>query len=361
MLAFQLGETVMMKSKDNLNSAEVPHRYSRQVLFAGIGAEGQVALSASSVALVGCGALGTFQASLLVRAGVGSVRLIDRDFVEESNLQRQILFDEQDVRELLPKAVAAERKLRQVNSLVKVEGVVADVNPSTIDRLLAGADLILDATDNFEARFLLNDYSVKHSIPWVYGACVGAEGLTFAILPRETPCLRCVFESAPAAGVSPTCDTAGVIGPVVGCVASLQVSEALKILAGHRALVNRRITRIDLWGNRLACVDLPPRNPECACCGRRDFSYLEGAMGSEATTLCGRNSIQINRRDGAKLDLAALASRLAPLAKLEGNRFLLKIAVDEYQLTVFPDGRAVISGTTDPGVAKSIYARYVGV
>ena len=350
----------MKHSKYNLHSTEIPHRYSRQVLFGGIGAEGQVAMSASSVALIGCGALGTFQASLLVRAGVGAVRVIDRDFVEESNLQRQILFDEQDVRELLPKAVAAERKLRQVNSLVKVDGIVDDVNPSTIDRLLAGVDLILDATDNFEARFLLNDYSVKHGIPWVYGACVGAEGLTFAILPGETPCLRCVFESVPAAGVSPTCDTAGVIGPVVGCVASLQVSEALKILTGHRALVNRRITRIDLWGNQLACVDLPPRNEDCPCCGRREFNYLEGASGSEATTLCGRNSIQINRREGTQLDLAALASRLAPVAKLEGNRFLLKITLEGYQLTVFPDGRAVVSGTTDPGVAKSLYARYVG-
>jgi molybdopterin/thiamine biosynthesis adenylyltransferase len=360
MLAFRLGETIMKNSQENFNSTEMPRRYSRQVLFSGIGAKGQGVLSASSVALVGCGALGTFQASLLVRAGVGSVRVIDRDFVEESNLQRQILFDEQDVRELLPKAVAAERKLRQVNSLVNVEGIVDDVNPSTINRLLSGVDLILDATDNFAVRFLLNDYSVKHGIPWVYGACVGAEGLTFAILPGETPCLRCVFESAPAAGVSPTCDTAGVIGPVVGCVASLQVSEALKILTGHRELVNRRITRIDLWGNQLACVDLPPRHDDCPCCGRREFNYLEGAAGSEATTLCGRNSIQINRRDGSPLDLAALASRLAPVAKLEGNRFLLKIILEGYQLTVFPNGRAVVSGTTDPGVAKSLYARYVG-
>jgi adenylyltransferase/sulfurtransferase len=339
---------------------EIPHRYSRQVLFGGIGAAGQSALSVSRVVLVGCGALGTFQASLLVRAGVGTLRIIDRDFVEESNLQRQILFDEQDVRDLMPKAIAAERKLRQVNSLVQVEGVVEDVNPSTVNRLLEGFDLILDATDNFDVRFLINDYAVKHGIPWVYGACVGAEGLTFAILPGETPCLRCVFESAPPAGLSPTCDTAGVIGPVVGAVASLQVAEAMKILSGHRERVNRRITRMELWENRLDTVSLPPRNAECPCCGRREFSYLDGALGSDATSLCGRNSIQINRRDGTPLDLSALASRLAPLAKLEGNRFLLKIAIDGYQLTVFPDGRAVVSGTTDPGVAKSLYARYVG-
>jgi molybdopterin/thiamine biosynthesis adenylyltransferase len=350
-----------MESHARIIASEIPRRYSRQVLFRGIGAAGQSALSASRVVLVGCGALGTFHASLLVRAGVGTLRVIDRDFVEESNLQRQILFDEQDVRDLMPKAMAAERKLRQVNSLVQIEGVVEDVNPSTVHRLLEGFDLILDATDNFDVRFLINDYAVKHGIPWVYGACVGSEGLTFAILPGETPCLRCVFESAPPAGLSPTCDTAGVIGPVVGAVASLQVAEAMKILSGHRELVNRRITRMELWENRLDMVDLPPRDEACPCCGRHEFSYLDGAQGSDATSLCGRNSIQINRRDGTQLDLAALASRLAPLAKLEGNRFLLKIAIDGYQLTVFPDGRAVVSGTTDPGVAKSLYARYVGV
>lgn len=343
-----------------MNTAGIPNRYSRQVLFGGLGVEGQLALAASRVVLVGCGALGTVQASLLARAGVGTLRIIDRDLVEESNLQRQILFDEQDVRDLMPKAVAAERKLRQVNSLVAIEGVVEDVNPSTVQRLLGGFDLILDATDNFDVRFLINDYAVKHGIPWVYGACVGAEGLTFAILPGETPCLRCVFESAPPAGLSPTCDTAGVIGPVAGAVASLQVAEALKILSGQQGRVNRRVTRMDLWENRFDAVSLPPRNEACPCCGRHEFSYLEGVMGSDATSLCGRNSIQISRRDSISLDLGALASRLAPLAKLEGNRFLLRIAIDGYQLTVFPDGRAVVGGTTDPGVAKSLYARYVG-
>lgn len=344
----------------HLNPVTVPSRYSRQVLFKGIGTDGQSALLRSRVVVVGCGALGTFQASLLVRAGVGTVRVIDRDFVEESNLQRQILFDEQDVRDLLPKAVAAERKLRQANSLVAVEGVVEDVNPATIDRLLEGFDLILDATDNFEVRFLINDYAVKHGIPWVYGACVGAEGMTFTILPGVSACLRCVFESAPPAGLSPTCDTAGVIGPSVGCVASLQVAEAMKILSGPMNRVHPRIARLDLWENRLDTVSLPPRAPDCPCCVRHEFSYLEGTLGSDATSLCGRNSIQINRREGAQIDLAALAARLAPVAKLEGNRFLLRIAIDGYQLTVFPDGRAVVSGTTDPGVAKSLYARYVG-
>jgi len=339
---------------------EIPARYSRQILFDGIGREGQMRIMAARVALVGCGGLGTVQASLLVRAGVGTLRVIDRDFVEESNLQRQILFDEEDVRALLPKAVAAERKLRAVNSLVTVEGLVEDVNASSIGRLLDGFDLIVDATDNFDARFLLNDYSVKTGTPWIYGACVASYGLTFPILPGETACLRCVFESAPPAGLSPSCDTAGVIGPVVGAIASLQAAEALKILAGRRDRVNRRITTLDLWDNGRTPIDLPERDPDCPCCGRHEFPYLEGALGADATTLCGRNSVQIRQRDGARIDLEDLARRLSPLGALERNRFLLRAVIDNYQLTIFADGRAIISGTYDLAVAKSLYARYVG-
>ncbi len=350
----------MNDREDSSPLPEIPGRYSRQILFDGIGREGQARIMAARVALVGCGALGTVQASFLVRAGVGTLRIIDRDFVEESNLQRQILFDEQDVRTLLPKAAAAEQKLRGVNSLVKVEGLVEDVNASSIGRLLAGFDLIVDATDNFDARFLLNDYSVKTGIPWIYGACVGSYGLTFPILPGDTPCLRCIFESAPPAGLSPSCDTAGVIGPIVGTIASLQAAEALKILAGRRDRINRRITTLDLWTNERNIVELPARDPECPCCGRREFPYLEGTLGADATTLCGRNSVQIRRRDDAHLDLDDLARRLAPLGVLEKNRFLLRAVIDGYQLTVFSDGRAIISGTYDLAVAKSLYARYVG-
>ncbi len=338
----------------------VPPRYSRQILFDGIGKEGQARILASRVALVGCGALGTVQASLLARAGVGMLRIIDRDFVEESNLQRQILFDEDDVRNLLPKAVAAEKKLRAANSLVQVEGLVEDVNASTIGRLLDGFDLIVDATDNFDARYLVNDYAVKTGTPWVYGACVGSYGLTFPILPGETACLQCVFESAPPAGFSPTCDTAGVIGPIVGTIASLQAAEALKILAGRRDKINRRITVFDLWENRRDGFDLPPRNPDCICCGRRHFDYLDGTLGADATTLCGRNSVQIQRRDGGRVNLDELAQRLAPLGSLEQNRFLLRAVIDDYQLTIFANGRAIISGTYDLAVAKSLYSRYVG-
>jgi molybdopterin/thiamine biosynthesis adenylyltransferase len=338
----------------------IPARYSRQILFDGLGREGQARIMTARVALVGCGALGTVQASLLARAGVGTLRVIDRDFVEESNLQRQILFDEDDVRNLVPKAVAAEKKLRAANSLVQVEGIVEDVNPSTIGRLLDGFDLIVDASDNFDVRYLVNDYAVKTGTPWVYGACVGSYGLTFPILPGETACLQCVFESAPPAGFSPTCDTAGVIGPIVGTIASMQAAEALKILAGRRDKINRRITAYDLWENRREAFNLPARDPQCLCCGQHQFEYLEGTRGADATTLCGRNSVQICQRAQTRVDLDALARRLAPLGALEQNRFLLRANIDDYQLTIFANGRAIISGTYDLAIAKSLYSRYVG-
>ena len=342
------------------DEARVAHpRYSRQVLFDGIGNEGQVRISASRVALVGCGALGAAQASLLVRAGVGTVRIIDRDFVEESNLQRQILFDEEDVRSVLPKAVAAERKLSAVNSLVKIEGIVEDINASTIARLVAGFDLIIDATDNFDTRFIINDYCVKTLTPWVYGACVGSYGVTFPIIPKETACLRCVFETAPPPGMSPSCDTAGVIGPIVGVIASLQAAEALKLLSGQKDRINRRMTLIDLWENQLNSMELTPRRADCPACGRGEFTFLDGASGAGATSLCGRNSVQITRA-GVQLDLNALAERLAPLGSVEKNRFLVRVNIDKHQLTVFADGRAIISGTHDMALAKSLYARYVG-
>jgi molybdopterin-synthase adenylyltransferase len=348
------------KDGSNGQAIEVPARYSRQVLFEEIGREGQARLMASRAVLVGCGALGTVQASLLVRAGVGTLRIIDRDFVEESNLQRQILFDEEDVKSLLPKAVAAEKKLRATNSLVQVEGLVEDLNAASIGRLLDGFDLVLDATDNFDARFLINDYCVKKSVPWVYGACVGSYGLSFPILPGETACLRCVFETAPPPGLSPTCDTAGVIGPIVGLVASLQTAEALKILTGRRDRVTRKMSVTDLWEGRQSQIDLPPRDPACPCCGRGEFPYLEGSLGSDTATMCGRNAVQIRRKDGLRLDLDEVAKRLGQVGTVEKNRFLLRADIDACRLTVFADGRAIVSGTTDAALAKSLYARYVG-
>jgi adenylyltransferase/sulfurtransferase len=338
----------------------IPDRYSRQVLFGGIGAEGQKAIMGSRVAIVGCGALGSLQAQILVRAGVGAVRLIDRDFVEESNLQRQVLYDEQDARTLQPKAIAAERKLRAVNSLVTVEGLVDDLNPSTIGRLLGGFDVVLDATDNFDARYLLNDYAVKTGTPWVYGACVGSYGLTFPILPGETACLRCLFESAPPPGLTPSCDTAGVLAPVVGVIASLQAVEALKLAAGRRDRVSHKIAMVDLWENTHDEFELPARDARCPCCGERRFDYLEGRAGAETSSLCGRNAVQVRGSEDATLDLDALAVRLAPLGRIERNPFLLRADIDTWQLTVFGDGRAIVGGTDDPAVAKSVYARYIG-
>jgi adenylyltransferase/sulfurtransferase len=264
------------------------------------------------------------------------------------------------VRAVLPKAVAAEKKLRSVNSLVRIEGIVEDVNASSISRLLDGFDLIVDATDNFDARFLVNDYAVKNRIPWVYGACVGSYGLTFPILPGDTACLRCVFENAPPAGISPSCDTAGIIGPVVSVIAGMQTAEALKILSGGRGQVSRKIISVDLWDNRREAVDLPPPNPDCPCCGRHEFPYLDGSLGSDATTLCGRNSVQIRRREGTRIDLEDLAERLGPVGRLEKNRFLLRAVIEGYELTVFGDGRAIINGTYDIAAAKSLYSRYVG-
>ncbi len=338
----------------------VPDRYSRQILFGGIGAEGQKAIMRARVAIVGCGGLGSVQASLLVRAGVGAVRLIDRDFVEESNLQRQLLYDESDTRTYEPKAVAAARKLRAVNSQVEIEGLVDDLNPATVDRLLGGVDLILDATDNFDARYLLNDYAVKTGTPWIYGACVGSYGLTFTILPGETACLRCIFESAPPPGLTPTCDTAGVLGSIVGVVASLQAVEALKLAAGRRAALNHKIVMVDLWENSWDELDLPGADPHCPCCAEHHYDYLEGREGSETSSLCGRDAVQIRGRAGASLDLDELAERLAPLGRVERNPLLLRAEIDTWRLTVFGDGRAIVGGTDDPAVAKSVYARYIG-
>jgi len=345
---------------ENQNKMSVPQRYSRQVLFNGIGEDGQARIMKSRVAVVGCGALGAVQTSLLARAGVGTLRIIDRDFVEESNLQRQILFDEQDVRDMLPKAAAAEKNLRVVNSLVNIEGIVDEVNASTVDRLLGGFDLIMDASDNFDVRFLINEYSVKNNVPWVYGACVGSYGLTFPVIPGEGACLRCVFESAPPPGVSPSCDTAGVIGPIVGTIASIQVAEALKLLSGARNRVRRKITTVDLWENRHDAIDLPQPFDDCPCCGRREFPYMDGSLGAEAAALCGRNSVQIHPKSKTKIDFDDLAARLAPLGAVERNRFLLRADIDGRRITVFSDGRAIIQGTYDAAIAKSLYARYVG-
>ncbi len=332
-------------------------KYSRQILFAPIGAEGQAKLLRSKAAIIGCGALGTAQANALVRAGVGTVRIVDRDFVEESNLQRQMLFDEADARQSLPKAVAAERKLRKINSDVKVEGIVADADSGNIEEFIEGFDVILDATDNFETRYLLNDAAVKLGIPWIYGAVVASYAATMTILPGRSACLACVFPKSPG-GLHETCDTVGVIGPAVSWAASIQSAEALKILLGREADLNGALAAYDLWSNRFQQVKTQ-RDPECPVCARHEYVYLEQG-GATHVSMCGRNSVQIHPSESRGLDMSALRTRLEQFGPVQSNDFLLKCSLEAYELTVFPDGRVIIKGTQDPSIARGLYARYIG-
>jgi molybdopterin-synthase adenylyltransferase len=332
-------------------------KYSRQILFQPIGADGQKRLLASKAVIVGCGALGTAQANALVRAGVGKLRIVDRDFVEPGNLQRQTLFDEADAAESLPKAVAAERRLKLINSDVVVEGTVADADSRNIEELVAGADLILDGTDNFETRYLINDVSLKLMKPWIYGAVVGSYGATLTVLPGRTACLACVFPQPPK-GLHPTCDTMGVIASAAAWVAALQVTEALKILLGREDELHGAMLACDVWKNQFQQIR-PQRHPGCRACGAREFVHLTGS-GTSQITLCGRNSVQIHQHESRAIDLGALTVRLQEFGPVRSNNFLLKCLLDPYELTVFPDGRAIIKGTQDPAVARSIYAKYIG-
>ncbi len=335
-------------------------RYSRQILFAPLDREGQKRLLHSHVVLVGCGALGSAIADTLVRAGVGSLRIIDRDFVELNNLQRQVLFDEYDVRDSLPKAQAAARKLRRVHSGVEIEPVVADFNPDNAERLCRDADLLLDGTDNFETRYLINDLSVRFGIPWVYGAVVAAEGRMMAVVPGATPCLRCVWPDPPAAGEAETCDTVGVIAPAVHLVAALQCTEALKLLAGREDALHRRLIVADIWRGTFHAMKLPERpSDDCPCCGQRRFEFLEGRRGFSPAALCGRNAVQVLPPEPVRVDLGSLARRLSSL-RPRGNAFLLRFVAEDCRVTLFADGRAIIEGTTDPARARQLYARYIG-
>jgi molybdopterin-synthase adenylyltransferase len=333
-------------------------RYSRQILFAGLGEEGQERLLAAHAAIVGCGALGSFQAAALARAGVGRLTIIDRDYVEASNLQRQWLFEESDADEALPKAVAAERRLARINSGVQARGVVADLTPANISEFLGDAQVILDGTDNFETRYLVNDFALSRGIPWIYGAAVGSYGITMPVIPGRTACLRCVYPDPPA-GAQPTCDTAGVLNSITAIIAALQTTDALKILAGRGECVRARLTTVDVWdGGGIRQIDQPARDPLCPACGTRDFVYLEG-LRSAPVSLCGRNAVQIHER-ARPLDLAQLKAALQPLGQVRANEFALRFLTGPYEMTIFPDGRAIIKGTTDIGLARSLYARYVG-
>lgn len=338
-------------------------RYSRQMRFYGVGEKGQVKLRDSKVTLAGCGALGTVLANALVRAGVGHVRIVDRDFIETHNLQRQILFDEADVAANLPKAEAAARKLRVINSAVTVEAVVADIDRTNIEELCRDADVILDGTDNFEVRYLINDIAVKLGKPWVYGGSIGSHGQTMTILPGQTPCLRCVFEAAPNPGEAGTCETAGVLGPIVNIIASFQATEAFKILTGAFDKINKELIYLDIWENQQRRIKIAPLlgKVDCPCCKHRRFEWLEGQHGSQTTSLCGRNAVQVSHRAASQLNFGEMARHLETMGgKVSFNKFLLKFDVEEYEFTVFPDGRAIIKGTNDTEKARVLYAKYVG-
>jgi molybdopterin-synthase adenylyltransferase len=337
-------------------------RYSRQTRFPKLREEGQRKLMASRVTICGCGALGTVLANHLVRAGVGHVRIVDRDFIETHNLQRQILFDEEDVADNLPKAEAAARKLRAINSQVTIEPVVTDIDHTNILDLVSDADLILDGTDNFETRYLINDAAVKLGKPWIFGGVIGSEGQTMTIIPTKTPCIRCVVETSPPPGMTPTCETAGVLGPAVAVIASFEAVEAIKILTGAHEALNKELVMIDIWDwsfRRLKVARLL-ETTDCPCCKQRNFEWLDGTLGSHTTTLCGRNAVQVATRRSEPLDFAEMATRLKGLGDVRHNAFMLKFATEGHEFTVFPDGRAIIKGTNDIAKARTLYAQFVG-
>ena len=335
-------------------------RYSRQILFREIGKSGQEKLLNSRVLLVGCGALGASHAEILARAGVGFMRIVDRDFVEFTNLQRQTLYSESDARERLPKAIAARNRLAAINSEIQIEAIVADVNHSNIESLVKDVDLILDGTDNFQIRYLVNDACVKFGKPWIYGAAVSAYGTTMTIFPGETPCLRCIFEEMPASGSAPTCDTAGVIQPIISSISAIQTTEALKILSGNREKLHKSLMQIDVWNNDWRKIRLGAPNEDCETCARRNFEFLDAAQTEFSAVLCGRDAVQIAPPRAGTIDLPQLAERLKNLGEVKQNEYLVRFTAGENELTVFADARAIIRGTDDISTARSLYAKYIG-
>lgn len=358
-------------------------RYHRQMLLPGLGEPGQQRLRASTALILGCGALGCLVADLLARAGVGKLRIVDRDTIELTNLQRQVLYDERDVAESIPKAEAARRRIGQINSSVEVMAIVDDLNFRNIERHAAGVDVLVDGLDNFEARYLANDLAVKRGIPYIYGGAVGTVGAALTILPhtedgdapwetlaagsRATPCLRCVFEEPPPPGSTPTCDTVGVLGPAVTTIASFEAAETLKVLTGNFERVCRTLLNVDLWDNSIAQLDVDEAWAEgdCPCCRQRRFEFLDGTRGSGTTTLCGREAVQLtHRQGGSRLDLEAIATHLRHHGEVKSSPFMLSAEIVEngkpYRLSLFPDGRAIVHGTGESSVARSLYAKYIG-
>jgi molybdopterin-synthase adenylyltransferase len=335
-------------------------RYSRQVRFSHIGSRGQERISSGRILVIGCGGLGTGIVNLLARSGVGTITVVDRDLVELSNLQRQLLFEESDARAGTPKAVAAAAACERINSEITVVPVVADVGVANIEALVEEADVVLDATDNLQTRYLINDACVKLGVPWIYGGAVGSNGMTMTVIPGETACLRCLWPTPPAAGAVATCATVGVLGSAVVVVAALQWTEAIKLLVGDRDHLSRTLRYLDLWSNDYEQGQAVPPLADCPCCGQRKFDFLTGESGGDTLSLCGRDAVQVRPGTARTLDLSELATRLQPIGEVTVTRFMLRLQADGRELTLFPDGRAIIKGTDDPGVARSLYSQYVG-
>jgi molybdopterin-synthase adenylyltransferase len=335
-------------------------RYSRQVLFTGIGEAGQERLRQSRALIIGCGALGSAQAESLARAGVGNLRIVDRDFVEFSNLQRQTMFTESDATNRLPKAIAAASHIRRVNSDISVEPEIADVNHSNVERLIQDCDVVIDGTDNFATRYLINDACVKHGVNWIYGAAVGSYGVTMTIRPQVTPCLRCVFPETPAAAAAPTCDTAGVIMPIINIVAAVQVSEALKLLTGNENDLHGSLMQFDVWRNQWRSISVGEPLENCPACSLGQFDSLQPESADFAAVLCGRHAVQVSPAHPMRVDLNQLSERLAPAGEVKGNDYLLRFRTGEFEMTIFQDARSIIRGTDDISTARSLYAKFVG-
>lgn len=337
-------------------------RYSRQVLFPYIGTEGQKKLTTSKIAIAGMGALGTAIASQMVRAGVGYVRIIDRDFVEFSHLYRQLLYDENDAKETYPKAIAAKLRLKNINSEVEIDSKLADITWKNAEELLTGVDLILDGTDNFETKYLINDVAQKHKIPWIYGEAIGSRGKTFTIIPDKTACFACIYPEQPIHGTIETSGTSGVISPIANLVAAYQTSEALKLLVGDYEHLNKLLLSFDLWNNKFDKLDMiNSRSDNCPACTHQKYEHLKPKNKKEQfLSLCGNDTVQITLPNNMKFDLARLAEKLRRAGKVEETEFLLKFMIDDYNLTIFPDGKIMVHGTNDVMVAKSLYTRYIG-
>lgn len=343
-----------------MSGDEPAERYQRQIVLPVIGSSGQTHLRRGRVCILGMGALGTQAALLLTRAGVGFLRIVDRDVPDWTNLPRQVLYDEANVRAGIPKAIAAAHHLKHLNGDVTIEPIVTDVDATSILPLIEDVDVVIDGSDNFELRYLLNDAALERGIPWIYGGAVGTHGTTMTIIPGETACLRCLFPEPPPPGLAPTCETAGVLGTVTAVIGALQASEAIKLLVGDRAASNRSLLTFDLWSLEIGRVEVPRRS-DCPACVKGQRQFLNQRPLSQTVRLCGRNAVQVVLHPHPKLDLRELATRLAPLGRVEHNEYLLRFQREGYELTIFPDGRAVIRGTDDPSIARALYARYIGM